>query len=410
MGAGATSTIANIETGSQTADDKLGNVKNLCNKDRRRLTGGFLGGSFTAPAAFASILCKIDTTTGCSGSSEKVLTFQGTKLDEPEMLLYSALKTPVMFGGIVTTEGYAMYLTQLYDCVVNAASENPPNYITGHSLGGAAATLFSLLTNSGALVTFGAPPMTITDYTQDTLLKGEYVLGADLWNPDAIPETKILKNKETGAPMLVETSSKAWKPLKWSGPFDLPNGLIPGTRYFHKFDPVPGYYFNPGGWDHVVSSAIMLYDSDDACTEPTFAFGQHASGDDFEGISALYSHLCTDAEIKTNTWSAPSAYYSYSNAVNPAPCAEAAAGAALEYIATTTSITVPTDGYWVPQESFETCAYTYMATIEAYAATWFYSALLGQEGIEQREPYFWLAFYTMWGLWVDPRLLPELQD
>merc|ERR1712139_458174 len=164
----------------------------------------------------------------------------------------------------------------------------------------------------------------------------------------------------------------------------------------------------------------MLYDTEDAkCHKPTPAdptlntFDERATygGGD---ITALYSHLCTDSDVETNSWSAPDDYYSYTNFFNPAPCAEATAGWTVEYLQATSGIdfTDVLDAIWVPHESALQCTQTFIATLEAYSATYFTSALWGQTDIEQRNPLFWLSFFSMWAIWSVHSSYPnyDLED
>lgn len=116
----------------------------------------------------------------------------------------------------------------------------------------------------------------------------------------------------------------------------------------------------------------------------------------------LYSHLCTtDSKVKTNSWAAPGDYYSYTNIFNPAPCAEAAAGWTVAYL----KATVPSvdwsavSGIFVPQESAQQCTATFIATLEAYTETYFTSALWGDEDVAERNPVFWLSFFSLWSMW-----------
>merc|ERR1711988_1963556 len=112
------------------------------------------------PAAYASVLYK----QYFEYPTEYVLTFMGTKLTEPEMVYYSLQRDPIIatYGNneVVTTQGYAEYIQQLLPCIDCLTATLSLDFVVGHSLGGAAATLYSILKPGGYdLVTFGAPPM-----------------------------------------------------------------------------------------------------------------------------------------------------------------------------------------------------------------------------------------------------------
>jgi len=340
----------------------------------RKLSGG---AGLLAPAAYASILYKSFTT-------DYVVAFQGTKFDEPAMLEYTLMKDPVVveFKGTktVTTVGFAKYIAQLFPCMVPHAESIKDDiaYITGHSLGGAAATLFSVLgpATSGALVTFGAPP---TGPHADFGVKGEYDLKSDELGPfsGTIPSVPT----------------------------------IAGTRYFHKFDPVPGFYFNYGMWAHKLQTALMVYDTDDDCSATSFSYTQAP----LPGLDQLKSFLCTSYGVKPMTWSAPAAYFSYTNALNPAPCAESSFSFVYDYLDSLPEMTMGgSKPIWTPLETFDSCASSYIATIDAYAMTYFTSALMeinpAFDLSAGNDPTFFLWFYGVWGLWWIHSSYPNYPD
>merc|ERR1711988_1443329 len=118
-------------------------------KRRRLSSGGVL-----LPAAYASILYKMRY-----GQKKYVIAFQGTKFDEPAMLAYTISKDPVYYTygskSVVTTEGFAMYVAKLFDCIESMSTGLSIYQITGHSLGGAAATLYKVMVSNAGLTTFG---------------------------------------------------------------------------------------------------------------------------------------------------------------------------------------------------------------------------------------------------------------
>jgi len=364
---------------------------------RRQLSSGT---TLLAPAAYASILYK---TKGTTGDEKYVVAFQGTKFDEPAMLLYTLSKEPVYVAygpaSTVTTLGFAMYIAQLFPCMVEQASsiKDSIDYITGHSLGGAAATLFKLfatdafdIVSTSELVTFGAPP---TSPYGKVKLKGQYSIDKD---------------------MLYDTVTP-------SGTFKTD---VEGIRFFHKFDPVAGFYFNFGMWTHAVSDAYMVYDTEAVgkCGAPTFANGD--SSYDYADYDAAYdyatepelaklkSFLCTSYGVEPKTWKSPASYYSYTNAMNPAPCGEASLAFVYAYLDSFPELTMPPEKpVWTPMESYDQCAESYLATIDAYAITYFTSSLMTMNeaydidltaplvDILSYDPTFILWFYGVWGLW-----------
>merc|ERR1711988_875645 len=132
----------------------------------------------TLPSASAAVLYKtksaVNRRLGAEerrlppADAEYVVSFQGTKFSEPSMLLYSQRKEPVFVNmsgyATVTTEGFAQYVSEIFPCMDSMLSTlGVVPYITGHSLGGSAATLFALTLGSPAykeVVTFGAMPTT----------------------------------------------------------------------------------------------------------------------------------------------------------------------------------------------------------------------------------------------------------
>merc|ERR1712139_562095 len=163
---------------------------------------------------------------------------------------------------------------------------------------------------------------------------------------------------------------------------------VPGTRYFHKFDPVPGYYYSGGAYAHTVSKAVIHFD--------TMKGGCSSLG------PKLKTYLCTQAKVKVRTANAPSStYFSYTNAVNPFPCSEAAVGAAYKWMQDTMPQVDLSDvkTSWVPWETVDQCSYHYLATAEAYGEYYVKSYLSSQN--EDRSALFIALFFSMWGLfWV----------
>merc|ERR1712139_78976 len=266
------------------------------------------------------------------------------------------------------------------------------NYITGHSLGGSAATLYTALGAPGKLVTFGSAPTALLEYSkaENTYVKGKFNIEKGVWEErDAEYIWVLEKNKYMGRrEQAVAGEAPAWKP-------DSVVGEVGGIRFFHKFDPVPGFYYNGGGYGHQVSTGVILYDTSGECM----------------GRTPIAAFLCTDFKVQLGMEFAPVVnYYSYTNAFNPVPCAEVALGHYAKYVEDTVANIDTRDWKekWVPHETLEKCAYSYLASVEAYAELWFYSQLIGQA--YNRDHLFWLSFYGMWGLWWIHSSYPGYMD
>merc|ERR1711998_277556 len=144
---------------------------------------------------------------------------------------------------------------------------------------------------------------------------------------------------------------------------------------------------NGGSYSHLPLTAVLHYDTMGVCA---------ARG------PILTTYLCTQQGVQVNTEMAPySNYYSYTNAVNPFPCAEAAVGAAYSWMEDTVTDIDLSDAppSWVPYETLEACSYQYLASVEAYGEYWFKSYLWSQN--EERDVLFTAIFFAMWGLnWI----------
>jgi len=281
-----------------------------------------------------------------------------------------------------------MYISKVIKCidtklsVPGAPAVTGDWFITGHSLGGAAASLYKAATSFAAeLVTFGAPPLFLDYDPASTKLKGEYEVD--------------------GGYLVSETTTPA-------SVVSLP---LAGTRYFHKFDPVPGYYFSSAGglWDHAIKDSYMLYDTlDEDCVggvftydptaytmadyDPTYVAMNSASDKYGKTIRKLKKFLCDSYSVKTNNWETSiENYYSYSNALTVFPCQETVFGAVMMIFGSVNG--------WTPYETIGECTATYVATVKAYGKTFSASGLKTQW--TDRKNQYWLMMYSMWGLfWI----------
>jgi hypothetical protein len=237
--------------------------------------------------------------------------------------------------------------------------------------------------------------------------------------------------------------------LDWGTGTCKAHGYIPPTfqtptlpnsyRYFHKFDPIPGYYFSLTAWKHVSETAYLLYDSTEECTSnlggviydsdsdlhSSFDAGYTlANYDPADGathvatavVADLYDMLCDEYGVSPGVWEVqgdPNVYFSYTNAFNPMPCAEALLTLTVDYVNSAPGLstggfssTNPAPGTWVMYESFYECSQSYIASLSAYFAIYLASQLadtyhpaLYDSDITAADIQFHLMFYGMWGLW-----------
>merc|ERR1712167_265223 len=375
------------------------------------------------PGAYASLIYKQNK--WISSKKEYVVTFMGTKtMTEPSMMFYNMQQQPTLFeftptpGNnlyVLTTYGYALYVMDLLPCLFDMVQNTKLNYITGHSLGGAAASIFATLLHldgslvdpmgdTTQLVTFGAPPMKMKTYDV----------------------TKVSGFDPSDA-SLTETCTKC-------GGYN-PNWSVPtSVRFFHKFDPIPSDYLWGGKWEHNTAQAFLLYD-EHGCTSASasgvkkdpsvatqywFSAGVMAANE-VKPLGDLYSFLCTTKGTYINQKKISGAdaaqWYSYTNMLNPMPCLEVVYAMTYSFIVNQ----LPIGGIyadlpmpWTPQEDFAECTFSYTATLDAYFETYLSAILAESRGIY--EPSYWAGmsdeevfvaiaqiagFYGAWGLsWV----------
>merc|ERR1719453_2738864 len=259
-------------------------VEDTCDGRRRSLWGeeeeefdpAAAAAAVVLPTGYAAILYKTKVGGASPWDAKYVVSFQGTKFSEPAMLMYTLQKEAVYVDldgvDIVTTEGFAKYVAETGPCIADLIETYniPIQYITGHSLGGAAATLFKQAGKPGTLVTFGAPPTTPLAYDKVAVAYEMIYPSKAVMGGRAFPD-------------------KSGIPATYSDP------SVGGIRYFHKFDPVPGYYMGFMQWKHAPATAYLLYDADAPCATaggPSLGSGYVLA--DYGGTGSVASSLLSD--------------------------------------------------------------------------------------------------------------------
>jgi hypothetical protein len=225
----------------------------------------------------------------------------------------------------------------LYCMSVLTAGMSEP-YVTGHSLGGSAASLYADLGVSpgGFLVTFGSSPMfPKTAFTTKRTPVGK------MW----ISMTDLKSTTNT-------------KGVTFSYPFQV---YPDSVRFFHKFDPISSDLLWASQWVHSASTAYLLSDYPGCEDAP--------DGMAPKTIPTLYSFVCDDYNVTQasqafSEWTG-AMYYSYFNMMNPFPCAEVVVAETFLMMKATWMGPPP----FVPYESLEMCADSFVGTMDAYFLT-----------------------------------------
>merc|ERR1719231_124824 len=340
--------LTSLDAGVEAFCDDRRRRRQLKGEETRELTPATGG----LPSSYGSVLSK---------SGEYVISFMGVKAaTEPAMFMYTMMQEPVyaQYGStmVVTTEGYALYLGQMLYCmsVLTAGMSEP--YVTGHSLGGSAASLYaSLGVSPGAyLVTFGSSPM----YPKTSFESSGY------------PRTPV-GSKWVNMVDLTSTENSAG--VTFSYPFQV---YPDSVRFFHKFDPISSDLLWGSQWVHAATTAYLLSDYP-GCEE---------APEGTAPIDELYSFVCDDYDVQQasqafSSW--PGAmYYSYFKMMNPFPCAEVLVGETYIYLENGSKGSMKWQGPrpFVPFENLENCVESFAGTLDAYFATF-----LGANMMEVRD-------------------------
>jgi hypothetical protein len=274
--------------------------------------------------AWASYLIK--TTAGMEDGGavkqEYVVAFQGTKASDLSMVNYNSDQEPVFvqIGSQpqVIPNGYFRYMSANVPCLadmINAGMQAgymgagvvmEPSYITGHSLGGAAATLFAKLdptwinpelrgsssdpmnrdpTTYTRLVTFGAAPTSYTGKGPDTGLNIRcqstmdryFVVNSNFCAQGGVAwDTKLGSYVHSGSVKMKTENCKTcvtdtMTPVgfkKWNEDFDteMPCKHVnkQGIAFRHKFDPIPSIGMWHAVFAHQVDYSVMVFDQLDS--------------------------------------------------------------------------------------------------------------------------------------------------
>merc|ERR1711988_954058 len=336
---------------------------------------------------------------------EVVLTFQGTKLQEFAMFEFTIKQEPIFFeyknyqvatappNGAVMTEGLAMYIYQLLNCIdsifynIGASGFKNVDYITGHSLGGSAATVYAQLQTpygkigsphnpqSAYLVTFGAPATFNRKCLQGMCPQMKYAWGARATSVKVAPEEIMFLMEAATMHSLQDFESydacmgKVEKVSKYQLAF-VPNSI----RFMHKFDPIPSIGFQMGEWSHGTQYGLLLFDLEEcAGRSPRCSMGTvESTGMVYEGVGtpeALPDFLCSSGVMPSaKMFQCNPEYYSYTNMFNPVPCLEVLLAQVYLYDKFLGDASYPADSLppFLPFEDYDLCAASYTATVSMY--------------------------------------------
>ncbi|EGB04061.1 hypothetical protein AURANDRAFT_67476 [Aureococcus anophagefferens] len=258
---------------------------------------GTVTDKFEIGNAWASYLMR--TTDGADGyKTEYVVSFQGTKATDLTMIQYNNDQVPVMVVLGVTPfiipRGYYRYMNENEDCLMQMIAMGfddymgtggygvEPSFITGHSLGGAAATLFSkkiphwydISLRSGEgfptfsyprLVTFGAAPVSYQGtapysdaFRTDNHNIECYDTGFEFGDTALCTWGRVYDDHISSWKQADVITQEGWieyekisaTPCKYTNPNSV--------AFRHKFDPIPSIGMWGGHYVHQIAHGVIL--------------------------------------------------------------------------------------------------------------------------------------------------------
>jgi hypothetical protein len=291
--------------------------------------------------AWASYLKK-ETPESGKTMTEYVVAFQGTKGNDFSMMQFNNRLQPIAAYWDskvhIVAEGHYLYMNSLTECLdwfQSTATSSVPTFVTGHSLGGAAATLYAkgktawttgvTATNTfyPRLVTFGAAPTSYAGTPVESLTTGTQIPCDDT----AIDANKCTSDCYVTPDAFISAFSGGMSTWCYYSPPE-------SVRFFHKFDPVPSMMMFGLSYRHELENAVVLWDAyDPSCSSYTpgcdLSSKDLKSGADIKdlGLKGTNPDLVKDW-ICTKTKAVPLTYAtkcedeltSYFTLLNPFPC------------------------------------------------------------------------------------------
>jgi len=321
---------------------------------------------------------------GSSNGKEYIVAFQGTKGTDLSMFQYNTRQNPMFtFIGeeaFIIPNGYFDYMVSLVYCLDNQIDQTyknsndewqstTPAFITGHSLGGGAATLYAasrpswggggntngIGTTYPRLVTFGAGPTQYTGSSPDdgtwiACASKELTSDSDKATANDVSDYCYTVNdasdpQHNGKSFMSSAGFKKYS-QDMSGLGNFCSKANPQSiRFIHKFDPIGAIANFKGMYGHSTEHTIMVMDAHDTSCAGTEASCEISSAElqTGKGYADLGLHGsnpdnvkvwgCTKHKVKPCTWASKCTdYYSsyYSLGTNN-PCAQMQAQRQMEY-------------------------------------------------------------------------------
>jgi hypothetical protein len=292
-----------------------------------------------------------------SGYPEYVVAFQGTKSTDHSMIAYNVNQKPLFTyigeSPVIAPEGVYWYMESLAECLMwmlsdpsgfdvypSTLSNKQPTFITGHSLGGNAATLFAKYDADWTDTTIACPtckyPRLVTFGSPPNVFRGKFTEGligcADGMSESSAGASFLGDSDYCSGGSLTEAGYKEYaEDMGGIGNFCI-KANPQSVRFFHKFDPVPSQAMWKGQFAHGVEHAMMLYDMPGStCGDITTCSISSASLNAGESDFGLYDSKLMIKDYLCDKWGVTAkAFYtscydeitSYMSLMNPWPCGE----------------------------------------------------------------------------------------